>query len=320
MSRFRLLLVSDLHGSEVAYRKLSNAIKYYRVDAVILAGDLTGKALVPVINIDDSYEIPLLGGKRLKRSEAEAKIKELRGSGYHVKVVSREEYEQLSNDRDYLSKVFNDVLVKDTIEYLSLIDERYRQQGVKMYLIPGNDDPAEVVNKINDAAWDNIVPFDEGIVELNDHLLVGFGYSNITPWNTHRELSEEEMYARLSKLMSRLNGGEYSRTILVVHAPPHGTLIDQAPMLTSDFKIVRRGGEAVLTHVGSVGVRRIIEEYRPLMGLHGHIHESGGVDYIKVDGAKVPVFNAGSEYQYGVLRGIVISIDGNKVNYVPVRG
>lgn len=320
MSRFRLLLVSDLHGSEVAYRKLSNAIKYYRVDAVILAGDLTGKALVPVINIDDSYEIPLLGGKRLKRSEVEAKIKELRGSGYHVKVVSREEYEQLSNDRDYLSKVFNDVLVKDTIEYLSLIDERYRQQGVKMYLIPGNDDPAEVVNKINDAAWDNIVPFDEGIVELNDHLLVGFGYSNITPWNTHRELSEEEMYARLSKLMSRLNGGEYSRTILVVHAPPHGTLIDQAPMLTSDFKIVRRGGEAVLTHVGSVGVRRIIEEYRPLMGLHGHIHESGGVDYIKVDGAKVPVFNAGSEYQYGVLRGIVISIDGNKVNYVPVRG
>lgn len=320
MSKFKLMLVSDLHGSEVAYRKLSNAIKYYRVDAVILAGDLTGKALVPVINTGDSYEIPLLGGKQLRRSEAEAKIKELRSSGYHVKVVSREEYEQLSNNKDYLSKVFNDVLIKDTIEYLSLINERYRQQGVKMYLIPGNDDPSEVVNKINDTAWGNIISFDEGIVELNDHVLVGFGYSNVTPWNTHRELSEEEMYTRLSKLMSKLNGGEYSRTILVVHAPPYGTSIDQAPMLTSDFKIVRRGGEVVLTHVGSVSVRRVIEEYRPLMGLHGHIHESGGVDYIKVDGAKVPVFNAGSEYQYGVLRGIVISIDGNKVNYVPVRG
>ncbi|WP_291765978.1 metallophosphoesterase family protein [Caldivirga sp. UBA161] len=321
MSKLKLLLVSDLHGSETAYRKLANAVKYYKVDAVIFAGDLAGKVLVPVIRINDSYKIPLISeDKLLKGSEAEGKIKELRGSGYHVRVVTEEEYERMRNDKDYLNKVFNETLTNDIVEYLNVIDEKYRQQGVKMYIIPGNDDPIDVINGVNSRQWSSIIPFDENVVNLNSHMLVGFGYSNITPWNTHRELSEGEMYERLSKLMNKLDKGEYSRTILVVHAPPHGTVIDQAPMLTSDFKVVRRGGEAVLTHVGSTSVRRIIEEYKPLMGLHGHIHESGGVDAIKVNGAKILVFNAGSEYQFGVLRGIIISIDGNKVNYIPVRG
>ncbi|MDT7902772.1 MAG: metallophosphoesterase [Caldivirga sp.] len=322
MSKFKLLLVSDLHGSEVAYRKLSNAVRFYKVDAVVLAGDLAGKVLAPVIKLpDDSYRIPIISeNKVFKGSEAEVKIKELRASGYHVRVVSEEEHERMVNDKDYLNKVFNETMAKDIVEYLSIIDERYRQQGVKLYIIPGNDDPNEVIDAVVNRQWGSIIPFDEGIVNLNDHLLVGFGYSNITPWNTHRELSEEDIYNRLSRLMNKLDGGAYSRTILVVHVPPHGTLIDQAPMLTSDFKVVRRGGEVVFTHVGSTGVRRIIEEYKPLMGLHGHIHESGGVDYLKIDGSRIPVFNAGSEYQYGILRGIIISIDGNKVNYVPVRG
>ncbi len=322
MGRFRLLLVSDLHGSEVAYRKLSNAVRFYKVDAVVLAGDLAGKVLAPVIKLPDgSYKIPIISeNKVFKASEAEAKIKELKASGYHIRVVSEEEHERMINDKDYLNKVFNETMAKDVAEYLSVIDERYRQQGVKLYVIPGNDDPDEVINAVVNRRWGSIVFFDNDIVNLNDYLLVGFGYSNITPWNTHRELSEEDMYSRLSRLMNRLDGNDYARTILVVHAPPHGTLIDQAPMLTSDFKVVRRGGEVILTHVGSVGVRRVIEEYKPLMGLHGHIHESGGVDYLKVDGLRIPVFNAGSEYQYGILRGIIISIDGNKVNYVPVRG
>ena len=321
MGKLKLLLVSDLHGSETAYRKLANAVKYYKVDAVVFAGDLAGKVLVPVIKIGDSYKIPLISEDKLfKGSEAEGKIKELRGSGYHVRVVTEEEYERMKSDKDYLDKVLNETLTNDIVEYLNIIDERYRQQGVKMYLIPGNDDPIDVINGVNSRQWGSIIPFDENIVNLNSHILVGFGYSNITPWNTHRELSEEEMYERLSRLMNKLDNSEYSKTILVVHAPPYGTVIDQAPMLTSDLRVVRRGGEVVLTHVGSTSVKRIIEEYKPLMGLHGHIHESGGVDAIKVNGVKIPIFNAGSEYQFGVLRGIIISIDGNKVNYIPVRG
>ena len=321
MGKLKLLLVSDLHGSETAYRKLANAVKYYKVDAVVFAGDLAGKVLVPVIKIGDSYKIPLISEDKLfKGSEAEGKIKELRGSGYHVRVVTEEEYERMKSDKDYLDKVLNETLTNDIVEYLNIIDERYRQQGVKMYLIPGNDDPIDVINGVNSRQWGSIIPFDENIVNLNSHILVGFGYSNITPWNTHRELSEEEMYERLSRLMNKLDNSEYSKTILVIHAPPYGTVIDQAPMLTSDLRVVRRGGEVVLTHVGSTSVKRIIEEYKPLMGLHGHIHESGGVDAIKVNGVKIPIFNAGSEYQFGVLRGIIISIDGNKVNYIPVRG
>ncbi|KUO84563.1 MAG: hypothetical protein AT709_04965 [Caldivirga sp. MG_3] len=79
MSKFKLLLVSDLHGSEVAYRKLSNAVRFYKVDAVVLAGDLAGKVLAPVIKLPgDSYRIPIISeNKVFKGSEAEVKIKEL---------------------------------------------------------------------------------------------------------------------------------------------------------------------------------------------------------------------------------------------------
>ncbi|WP_252900642.1 metallophosphoesterase [Vulcanisaeta sp. JCM 14467] len=49
MGRLRVLLVSDLHGSSVAFGKLSNAIKFYKADVVVFAGDLTGKALVPLL-------------------------------------------------------------------------------------------------------------------------------------------------------------------------------------------------------------------------------------------------------------------------------
>jgi Predicted phosphoesterases, related to the Icc protein len=41
--RIRVVLVSDLHGSEIAYAKLANIPKIYKADIVILNGDLTGK-------------------------------------------------------------------------------------------------------------------------------------------------------------------------------------------------------------------------------------------------------------------------------------
>ena len=316
----RLLLVSDLHGSDVVFRKLSNALKVYKVDAVVLAGDLSGKALAPVVRLrNGKFKIPYLDGKReFTEDEARAKVKELRDMGIHVAYVDEDEYGRMISDKAYTEGVFLKVLQEDVGRMLNMIDERYRQYGVKLYVIPGNDDPQPIADLINKGGWSNIVPSDEKAVDIGGYQLVGFGYSNPTPWNTPRELSEDEIYRRVSRILNGLNP---AKTILMIHAPPFNTLIDQAPQLTKDLKPIVRGGEVLMTHVGSSAVRRIIEEFRPIMGLHGHIHESGGVDYIKADGkVKIPVFNAGSEYQYGILRGILISVDEGKVTYLPVRG
>lgn len=114
------------------------------------------------------------------------------------------------------------------------------------------------------------------------------------------------------------------KLIMVLHDPPYNTLIDQAYQLSKDFKpVVRGGGEVLRNHVGSKSVRALIEGgYSPLMGMHGHIHEAPGIDYVRSNaGVKVPVINAGSEYSEGVLRMAYLIIEDNKLkNYFLLRG
>jgi len=73
----------------------------------------------------------------------------------------------------------------------------------------------------------------------------------------------------------------------------------------------------VMHGAGSKSVRRAIEKYQPLLGLHGHIHESQSVAKI----GKTTCINPGSEYGEGVLRGcIVILGDGKIEGYQMTRG
>jgi Icc-related predicted phosphoesterase len=61
--------------------------------------------------------------------------------------------------------------------------------------------------------------------------------------------------------------------------------------------------------VGSHGVRRAIETFKPVLGVHGHIHESGGERRI----ASTLCVNAGSEANHGVLRGYLVDLSENGV-------
>jgi len=60
--------------------------------------------------------------------------------------------------------------------------------------------------------------------------------------------------------------------------------------------------------VGSTATRDAILKYQPMLGLHGHIHESKGVK--KLGG--VTVANPGSEYGEGILDGLLIDIHPKK--------
>ena len=53
-------------------------------------------------------------------------------------------------------------------------------------------------------------------------------------------------------------------------------------------------------------MREAIERYQPLVGLHGHIHESGGRFRI----GRTQTFNPGSEYVQGVLQGVKLTLKG----------
>ncbi len=69
--------------------------------------------------------------------------------------------------------------------------------------------------------------------------------------------------------------------------------------------------------VGSSAVRESIEKYKPLLGLHGHIHESRG--FVKI--GRTLCINPGSEYGEGILRGAVINLDEKGVkSYILTQG
>ena len=45
----RVFFATDIHGSETCWRKFLNSAKYYEADVIVLGGDMTGKALVPIV-------------------------------------------------------------------------------------------------------------------------------------------------------------------------------------------------------------------------------------------------------------------------------
>ncbi len=78
---------------------------------------------------------------------------------------------------------------------------------------------------------------------------------------------------------------------------------------TEDFEYVREGLGIKFIHTGSTAVRNSIEKHAPLLGLHGHIHESKG--FVRL--GRTLCLNPGSEYADGILRGALVILGDGKV-------
>ncbi len=124
----------------------------------------------------------------------------------------------------------------------------------------GNCDPKNSSELIDESDAINI---HDNTSNIGDIKLVGFGGSNPTPFDTPNEYSDEFLYENLSKYADVLSSDSF--TILVTHAPPLDTNADK----------IESGA-----HVGSVAVRKIIEETQPTLNVCGHVHESIGHDKI----------------------------------------
>lgn len=148
-----------------------------------------------------------------------------------------------------------------------------------------------------------------------DHEMITCAWSNITPWNSPRQTDEEKltsMYAQLTSKVTRIEN-----CIFNLHCPPYDTPLDQAPELDANMKPITKGGGVSMVHVGSTAVRQAIEKHKPLLGLHGHIHESRGIATI----GRTLFINPGSTYGDGTLLGALINLDQKGVkSYVLTQG
>ncbi len=312
----RIFYASDIHGSEVCFRKFINAAKVYKVDVLILGGDITGKVLVPIIEKGGKY-FAEFGGKRWEaagQAELDALIRSLRDSGFYTAVLTEEEFLKVRDNPQLVDNLFNEIMVKTVSSWIELAERRLEGSNVECYLMPGNDDRPAI-----DEAFKNstkVVNPDSKVLEIGGGLkLVSLGVSNPTPWRTSRECPEEVIYERLSRLAAAAEDPD--AVLLNVHVPPHGTPIDLAPLLDHTLRPVTRGGQVEMVHVGSTAVRRVVEEFQPLASLHGHIHEARGIAKI----GRSKCFNPGSDYSSGALRGLLLEVERGKVrNYVFTYG
>lgn len=303
-----IYVVADIHGSDVCWRKFLNAARFYDVDTVLVAGDLTGKALVPLVERPDgSVSADMGGGVRSARTPEEISTLEqmIRFNGFYAYRCSAQAYERLVEDAVHRDEVFETIMANTLRSWLELADEKLAGSGIRAIVIPGNDDGWYVDDVLRESA--EIINGDGHVVDLGEFQLLGFGPSNRTPWDTTRELDEATISERLDLLASELDPGK--PTIVMTHVPPYGTRIDDAPRLRDDLSVERSGGAAMMVPVGSTAVRSFIERVQPMLSLHGHIHESRGTARL----GRTIAINPGSEYSTGVLLGAIVSVKGDKV-------
>jgi Icc-related predicted phosphoesterase len=306
--RFSIYFATDIHGSERCFMKFLNAGKIYGVDAVILGGDVTGKALVPIVEqAGGKFKANLFGKEELASDAAalEEIEKRIRTLGFYPYRTTPEEYEQMARDPQYVARIFDEVMRRSTERWVEIADARLKEAGLPCLVMPGNDDIPIVKDVLEEGRW--VVQGEDHVVELGPYQVLGLGYSTVTPWDSPREITEEEMSERLDKLIEQIAPGK--PVIFNVHNPPLDSGTDLAFKLTSDMKIETAGGEPLRTPVGSRAVRSAIEKVQPVLALHGHIHESRAMTSI----GRTKVCNPGSLYTDGTLQGVIIMLERDKV-------
>jgi Icc-related predicted phosphoesterase len=302
----RLYVVSDIHASEKAWRKMLNAARMglYKADVVLYAGDLTGKAMVPIVPMDGGgFEAEIAGRPRRARDELELERLEqdIANLGFYVFHTTAEEMARLHSDPAALRQRFHDEIVGRVAAWMKMAAERMDGSGVPIFLIPGNDDPYDIDEALATSQY--CVNVDGRVVDIPGNLQVlGSGKSNPTPWHTPREVPDDDFREELTTLADEAR--DPKRTIFLIHCPPHASGLDTAPLLDENLRPTASAGDLLRGPVGSTGVRQAIEECKPLLGLHGHIHESGGEAKI----GQTLALNPGSEAAFGILRGYLVDV------------
>jgi uncharacterized protein len=300
----KIFFATDIHGSTVCFKKLLNAKKFYNVDVVILGGDMTGKLVIPILKLNDSlYTSDVLQQKFTLRSDTELITyqKNLENMGLYPYLTDEAEMKQLENDKKTADSIFRKLITERLRLWVELADKKYKEDGTILYVCPGNDDDYYIDDILRKSV--SIINLENTVYSIGDYQILSTGHSNMTPWNTPREISEDQLETILRELRLKLN--KTKTTIFNIHVPPFNSKIDECADLDSEFRVVTSLGQIKKKPVGSIAVRKLVEEVQPALGLFGHVHEGKG--WHKV--GSTLCINPGSNYQEGVLNGCIVNLE-----------
>lgn len=304
----RVYFASDIHGSDKCWLKFLSAAKYYEADVLMIGGDITGKFIVPIFkNADGSATAEFLGVKRtVDTPKALEKLKtQIANAGQYWIEVTPEEYAFYQVDQTRIDALFKRVVLERVEQWVEIADRRLKGSGVRCLVSGANDDYFEVDDYLRKS---EAIEVPEGrVIDLKGFEMLSVGYANPTPWNCPRDISEEELGQRIDDLAGSVK--EMDHAIFNLHVPPYGCGLDDAPKLDKNLRVVASGsGAPEMVPVGSTAVRDAILKYEPLLGLHGHIHESRGSRRL----GATTIVNPGSEYAEGILTGAIVDLTDDK--------
>jgi len=312
----KIFFATDLHGSEKCFLKFVNAAKFYKANALIMGGDITGKLMIPIVQEPNGkYRATFSGNTRTAGNEEELQDlqRAVRFAGYYPYMTNPNEMKQLQIDETKVQAIFKGLMLDTVRRWVRLAEERLKESQIKVYITGGNDDIAEIEAIIGSSGY--VIDPEDKVVQVEGYEMISTGWSNPTPWKTPRECTEEELWTKIEGMASKVNDTE--RCIFNLHVPPIDSGMDTCPKLDENLKPVIAGGEIVMMAGGSTSVRKAIEKYQPLLSLHGHIHEGKG--FLKI--GRTLCLNPGSEYGEGILRGALVELDGASVkNFLLTQG
>jgi hypothetical protein len=305
----RLLYGSDFHGSDSAFRKFLASGLQYKANALIVGGDVTGKAMVPVIHQGGGRYVGYVFGRQevaTNAEELERVKKGISNVGFYPIVVEKDEAEELERDHDKMGRRFEAEMQQRMREWMSLAEEKLKPNNIAMYFICGNDDLFSIDDVIAESQF--VHNPDMTMMEMEGgYQIIGCSYANMTPWKCERDLEEEELEKKMEQLEAVVQNPE--KTIAVLHVPPFGSGLDTCPELDKNLKIITQGGQVVMKSAGSTSVKAFLDKVQPMLSLHGHIHESPGHARI----GRTLAINAGSEYAEAIMKAAIINLEENKV-------
>ena len=302
-----ILYVADIHGSDCCFRKWLNAGAHYGVDILIVGGDLTGKILVPVYRSNGRWSATWDGDDLTFETEDEYATfaRRLREQGVYAHLSSPEEVAAIRGSVSLERAAFATHKVAQLREWIDLADSRLAGTSIRAYIMAGNDDPIDVDGVLDSGTL--IRDVGDRVTELGPGIsMASVGESTPTPWNTPRELSDEALGEKMAEVVAGLP--EEGITIWNFHMPPFDTGVDVVPRLDDQLRVQYRAGQPDMIPVGARSLRALIAARQPTLALHGHIHEGRGRYTI---GSTVG-FNPGSQYQDGVLLGVIVRISSKR--------
>ncbi|HYR50191.1 MAG TPA: metallophosphoesterase [Candidatus Eisenbacteria bacterium] len=310
----RIYFATDIHGSDRCFRKFLAAAESYDADALVLGGDIAGKGLVPIHSQNGTLSAKVRGELvSVPRDEEQRLRAEINRLGFYSILTDQEEVERMESEPSYLVRAFERAITEQIEGWCKLAEERLAPK-VRCIITPGNDDP-KAIDPVLKAA-PRIESPEAEICDLGPVVMASCGDVTPTPWNTEREYPEEELGRRLEAILDGAPAG--SKVVVNFHCPPYGSGLDFAAELDPQLRPVIRGGRPSIIPVGSKAVRDVIKRYQPLVGLHGHIHESKGAQKI----GSTMCLNPGSDYSADVLRGAIVDFaqDGSYIDFLFTTG